>query len=76
MVTIQLVPASTAAPPVVPAMLVLVVGVVVISGGVVPSVVSVVVVVVVYISVPHPSRQASFTVVNGNAPCGIGTKPF
>ena len=57
-------------------MVVLVVGVVVISGGVVFLVVIVVVVVVVYISVPHPSRQASFTVVNANAPCGIGRKPF
>ena len=61
-------------------MVVLVDGVVVNSGVVFPSVVLLVVVdvgfVEVCISVPHPSRQASFTVVNGNAPCGIGTKPF
>ena len=61
-------------------MVVLVDGVVVNSGVVFPSVVLLVVVdvgfVEVCISVPHPSRQALFTAVNGNAPCGIGTKPF
>ena len=31
--------------------------------------------VVLHILVSHPSRHALLTVVSGNAPCGIGTRP-